>query len=340
MPNRFRQFPLRYLTCAGGASLVDQTTVRRGKAGDQYDNWMETNRNFHLCLTSSLCGKEGYVDLEARLVVEFLPQVCVNGEGDSGPPRWVTDIVMKEMRRGASGEKHQLKKFSGVPTRGCLCWPVCASSPAVVSVRSWSSRIGRNLGVRLGKSAAGVVERGSEGGSTGARAYIVGVVDHPYLATWLPLWLTMLSHTSTMPIVLAVGHASAGKGVDLTCVRPTVRSLAPPYLCPASFPRRVDHVGGPIVRGRADRELGNLNSVGADPTEQELGNLNGAARADPTEQELGNYDVARADLTEQELGNWDVTRADPTEQELENWDVARADPTEQELGNWNDFCRG
>ncbi|RRT44960.1 hypothetical protein B296_00054543, partial [Ensete ventricosum] len=128
--------------------------------------------------------------------------------------------------------------------------PVCASSPAIVSVRSWSSRIGRNLGVRLGKSAAGVVERGSEGGFTGA--YIVGVVDHPYMATWLPLWLTMLSHTFTMPVVLAVAHASACKGVGLTCVRPVVRPLAPPYLRPASFLRRVDHVGGPVVRGRAD----------------------------------------------------------------------------------------
>ncbi|RWV87250.1 hypothetical protein GW17_00050776 [Ensete ventricosum] len=117
-------------------------------------------------------------------------------------------------------------------------WPVCASSPAVVSVRSWSSGIGRNLGVRLGKSAAGVVERRSEGGSTGAGAYIVGVVDHPYLTTWLPLWLTMMSHTSTMPVVLVVGHASAGKGVDLPCVRPAVRPLVPPYLRPASFPHR------------------------------------------------------------------------------------------------------
>ncbi|RRT45290.1 hypothetical protein B296_00032273 [Ensete ventricosum] len=145
----------------------------------------------------------------------------------------------------------------------------------------------------------------------GSGAYIVGVVAHPYLATWLPLWLTMLSHTSTMLAILAVGHASAGKGVGLTCVRPAVRPLAPPYLHPTSFPRRVGHVGGPVVRGRADvmagspsvisffpagktfsrcpmrRELGNLNSAGADPTEQELGNLNSAG-ADPTEQELGN----------------------------------------------------
>ncbi|RWW41938.1 hypothetical protein BHE74_00052545 [Ensete ventricosum] len=110
--------------------------------------------------------------------------------------------------------------------------PVCASSPAVVSVRSWSSGIGRNLGVRLGKSVVGVVERGSGGGSTGARAYIVGVVDHPYLATWLPLWLTLSSYASTTPVVLAMRDASTGRGIGLTCVRSAVRPLGiRPYLC-------------------------------------------------------------------------------------------------------------
>ncbi|RZR87840.1 hypothetical protein BHM03_00015317 [Ensete ventricosum] len=206
---------------------------------------------------------------------------------------------------------------------------------------------------------------------SGARAYIVGVVDHPYLATRLPLWLTMLSHTSTMPVVLAVGHASAGKGVGLTCVRPAVRPLAPPYLRPTSFSRRVAtsagqlSEGGPTCLARGafglvpsgssgtgkteqelrnlngaeadptERELGNWNGVGADLTERELGNLNSAG-ADPTEQELGNLNgAARADPTEQELGNCDVARADRTEQELGNCDVARADLTDQELGNWD-----
>ncbi|RWW21769.1 hypothetical protein BHE74_00030020 [Ensete ventricosum] len=66
----------------------------------------------------------------------------------------------------------------------------------------------------------------------GAGAYIVGVVDHLYLATWLPLWLTMPSCTSTTPAVLAVRHASIGKGVALTCVRSAVRPLGiRPYLC-------------------------------------------------------------------------------------------------------------
>ncbi|RWW89296.1 hypothetical protein BHE74_00001769, partial [Ensete ventricosum] len=64
----------------------------------------------------------------------------------------------------------------------------------------------------------------------------------------------------------------------------------------------------------------------------ELGNLNGV-RVNSTEQEPGNCDVARVDPTEQELGNCNVARVDPTEQELGNCDVARVDPTEQELGN-------
>ncbi|RRT39827.1 hypothetical protein B296_00024525 [Ensete ventricosum] len=104
--------------------------------------------------------------------------------------------------------------------------------------------------------------------------------------TLLPLWLTMPSYTSTTPavlavrhvstgkgvnltcvrsvvrplgirpylcqVILAVRHASTGEGVDLTCVRSVVRPLAPPYLCPTSFPHRVDHVDGPVVRGRED----------------------------------------------------------------------------------------
>ncbi|RRT48274.1 hypothetical protein B296_00028274 [Ensete ventricosum] len=168
-----------------------------------------------------------------------------------------------------------------------------------------------------------------------AEAYIVGVVDHLYLATRLPMWLTLSSYASTMPAVLAPlvrggpelvpsgGSGTLnGAGAD-----PTEREL-----------ENWNGAGADLI----ERELGNLNGAGArefdaraDPTEQELGNCD--ARADPTEQELGNCDVARA--TEQELGNCDVARADPTEQELGNCDVARGDPTEQELGNC-DVARG
>ncbi|RWW36768.1 hypothetical protein BHE74_00058174, partial [Ensete ventricosum] len=63
-------------------------------------------------------------------------------------------------------------------------------------------------------------------------AYIVGVVDHLYLATRLPLWLTLSSYASTTPVVLVVRDASTGEGIGLTCVRSTVRLLGyRPYLC-------------------------------------------------------------------------------------------------------------
>ncbi|RZR82383.1 hypothetical protein BHM03_00008774 [Ensete ventricosum] len=61
--------------------------------------------------------------------------------------------------------------------------------------------------------------------------------------------------------VLAVGHVSTVEGVGLTCVRSAVRPLAPPYLRPASFPRRVGHVDGPIVRGRTDVATGSPSVV-------------------------------------------------------------------------------
>ncbi|RRT38456.1 hypothetical protein B296_00032110 [Ensete ventricosum] len=64
-----------------------------------------------------------------------------------------------------------------------------------------------------------------------------------------------------MPAVLAVRHASAGNGVGLTCVRLAVRQLAPPYLRPASFPRRVDHVDGSAIRGWADVTTGSPSVI-------------------------------------------------------------------------------
>ncbi|RWW06612.1 hypothetical protein GW17_00030049 [Ensete ventricosum] len=102
----------------------------------------------------------------------------------------------------------------------------------------------------------------------GAGAYIVGVVGHPYLATLLPLWLTMPSYTSTTPVILARELKNLnGAGADLT-----------------------------------EQELRSLNGARADPTEQELRNWNGVG-ADPTEQELENLNGARADPTEHELKN-------------------------------------
>ncbi|RWW44305.1 hypothetical protein BHE74_00049947 [Ensete ventricosum] len=66
----------------------------------------------------------------------------------------------------------------------------------------------------------------------GSGAYIVGVVDHLYLATRLPLWLTLSSYASTTPVVLAVRDASTGRGISITCIRSVVRPLGyRPYLC-------------------------------------------------------------------------------------------------------------
>ncbi|RWV88014.1 hypothetical protein GW17_00049937 [Ensete ventricosum] len=94
-------------------------------------------------------------------------------------------------------------------------------------------------------------------------AYIVDVVDHLYLATWLPLWLTMPSYTSTMPVVLALLIRDGSE-------------LVPSW---------------GLGTDQTEQELRNLNGVGANPTKQELGNLNGA-RADPIEHELRNLNVA------------------------------------------------
>ncbi|RRT55587.1 hypothetical protein B296_00044840 [Ensete ventricosum] len=68
--------------------------------------------------------------------------------------------------------------------------------------------------------------------SDGQVSSVVGVVDHPYLATRLPLWLTLSSYASTTPAVLAVRDTSTGEGIGLTCVRSVVRLLGyRPYLC-------------------------------------------------------------------------------------------------------------
>ncbi|RRT53025.1 hypothetical protein B296_00031851 [Ensete ventricosum] len=44
----------------------------------------------------------------------------------------------------------------------------------------------------------------------------------------------------------SASQKEAPQGVGLTCVRLVVRPLAPPYLCSASFSRRIDHVGRPL----------------------------------------------------------------------------------------------
>ncbi|RRT39205.1 hypothetical protein B296_00048733 [Ensete ventricosum] len=77
----------------------------------------------------------------------------------------------------------------------------------------------------------GVLQFGSVADSckkVGSGAFIVGVVDRSYLITLLLLWLTML-------VVLALRRLQVG-GVDLTCVRSTVRLLAPPIFPSGQLP--------------------------------------------------------------------------------------------------------
>ncbi|RWV76995.1 hypothetical protein GW17_00062239, partial [Ensete ventricosum] len=236
--------------------------------------------------------------------------------------------------------------------------PVCASTPAVLSVRSWSLagwvmiqdsawEVGYwSGGAPIGKKSPSSGRVGSRRDPSdgqvnlvilfflplprkGAGAFIVSVVDHSYMIALLLLWPTMPSYPSITLTVHVVRRAFAGRGVDPTCVRSAVQPLAPPILASGRLPVS----GRPRRRASCPKqEPGNFDVARVDPTEQELGNCN-VARVDPTEQELGNCDVARVDPTEQELGNCNVARVDPTEQELGNCDVARVDPTEQELGN-------
>ncbi|RWV78096.1 hypothetical protein GW17_00060997 [Ensete ventricosum] len=49
----------------------------------------------------------------------------------------------------------------------------------------------------------------------GSGAFIVGVVDHSYLITLLPLWLTIPSYPPAMLAVLAMRRAFAGGGCRL-----------------------------------------------------------------------------------------------------------------------------
>ncbi|RWV86645.1 hypothetical protein GW17_00051436 [Ensete ventricosum] len=184
----------------------------------------------------------------------------------------------------------------------------------------------------------------------------------------------MSSYLSTMPLVLAVRRASAGKECrpylcqvgymttdsPHTCIRPVARvgsATSAGQLSEGTMTWRPGqhlsyHSSPPgktfsrclmrVLKMRScacllthgGSELVSSGSSGIDQTEQELRNLNGA-RADPTEEELGSLNGARVYPTEQELGNWNGVGADPTEQELGNLNGARADPTEHELGNWN-----
>ncbi|RZR98537.1 hypothetical protein BHM03_00027905, partial [Ensete ventricosum] len=129
--------------------------------------------------------------------------------------------------------------------------PVCASSSAVVSVRSWSSvewveprGLAREVGCWNGGARVGLkysssgrsltpARRSGRVGSRrdpsdgqvssvvdfliplprrGAGTFIVSAVGYLYLVTLLSLWPTMPSYPSTTLAVLVVRRASAGRG--------------------------------------------------------------------------------------------------------------------------------
>ncbi|RWV79443.1 hypothetical protein GW17_00059428 [Ensete ventricosum] len=67
----------------------------------------------------------------------------------------------------------------------------------------------------------------------GAGAFIVGVVDHSYMITLLPLWLTIPPYPPTMLAVLAMRRAFAVGGCR-------------PYLCQVGC----TSTGAPRISGR------------------------------------------------------------------------------------------
>ncbi|RRT74455.1 hypothetical protein B296_00024447 [Ensete ventricosum] len=94
----------------------------------------------------------------------------------------------------------------------------------------------------------GVVQlRSTAGSCKKVGAFILSVVDHSYLITLLPLWLTLPPYPPTMLVVLAMRRAFTVGGS-------AVRALAPP-IYPAGYLRRVDHIDGPVVRGCDDSTL-------------------------------------------------------------------------------------
>ncbi|RWV79962.1 hypothetical protein GW17_00058838, partial [Ensete ventricosum] len=82
----------------------------------------------------------------------------------------------------------------------------------------------------------GVIQFGSAANSckeVGSGAFIVGAVDHSYLITLLPLWLTIPPYPPTMLAVLAMRRAFAGGGCR-------------PYLCQVCC----TSTGAPGISGR------------------------------------------------------------------------------------------
>ncbi|RZS08518.1 hypothetical protein BHM03_00039492 [Ensete ventricosum] len=78
------------------------------------------------------------------------------------------------------------------------------------------------------------------------------------------------------PVVVRFHHARrpCGRpydrwGFSLTSARSTARPLAPPYLRRTSFPRWVDHVGGPVVRRSDDVAARSLCAISFFPPRED-----------------------------------------------------------------------
>ncbi|RWW88007.1 hypothetical protein BHE74_00003137 [Ensete ventricosum] len=82
----------------------------------------------------------------------------------------------------------------------------------------------------------------------GAGAFIVSVVGPSYLISLLPLRLTMSLYLSTMPLVLVVRRAFAGKECRPYPCQVGHMTTNAPHTCI----RPVVHVSGPAVRGHDD----------------------------------------------------------------------------------------
>ncbi|RWV76948.1 hypothetical protein GW17_00062298 [Ensete ventricosum] len=127
--------------------------------------------------------------------------------------------------------------------------------------------------------AAGVVELGSGGGTSGrvgrqllkgGRSLYSGCCRSSVpgnLAALVAYHVVIHFHHARRP---CVRHDFTSKGVDLTCVRSVVRPLAPPYLRPTCFPHRVGHVGRPVVRGRKDVAARSSFALSFFPSREEL----------------------------------------------------------------------
>ncbi|RZR94336.1 hypothetical protein BHM03_00023026 [Ensete ventricosum] len=269
------------------------------------------------------------------------------------------------LERG-QGRLGSRRRFASAVER--TTWPCFEWGSAVAPTHRLVSHV-NNDGVKRGRLLAGVgASRGGEGIIEPCVRLLPALVDaglqltqgtesSPDLVDAFPV-ADPPQHDVPVERLPLAAAAFCVRGVDFTCVRSAVRPLTSPYLYPTSFPRRVDHVSGPIVRGHEDVAARSTSVISFFPTPPgktfsrcpirvlnirscaqllACGDVrlvpsggSGTDRAkrssgiDPTEQGLGNLIGAGADLTEQELGNLIGAGADPTKRGARElaWDFA------------------